>query len=100
MISKFKQSIIDLGEVMERHNIDVIFETEEDISKQIDNYSGYCGSCISVDKYEENKLYIKLYTGTIPLHLEVNRYEIYKSLYVNYTDNTFEELTIKATVIK
>ena len=99
-MSKFKESLIDLGEVKEREYINVEFESTDDISEDINFYTGYCGGCIDIEKYENNKLYVKLYTGIIPLHLEVNRHEIYKSFDVVYKDETSESLTIKATIIK
>lgn len=99
-MSKFVNNTVDLGTVKEREYLDVYFQFKDDEMNNFSYCTNYCSGCINIKECENNKLHITLYTGTIPVHLNTNTYNLYKDLIVVFNDNTSEELTIKALLVK
>jgi hypothetical protein len=99
-MSKFKESELDLGTIKSGSNIVFHFYSIEDISNNISYVESGCGSCTKVLGYQNGSLSIKFSSGTFPFHIDNDRYNINKSVYVHYKDGTQEELRFKGLILK
>lgn len=90
----WKETVKNIGHIQEGQKVQVIFETVKDISDIVEEFYPRCGSCTSVEKYENNKLYLSYKANAIPYHLEFQNQPVRKFIDVYYKDGSIDTLEI------
>lgn len=98
MESKWKETVISLGQIKEDSLNIFSFESKEPL--QIRSIEPTCGTCTTVSMYKDNKFKVTYIADMIPEHVKELPYVISKEIKVTYMDNMVERLKFVARIIK
>lgn len=94
---KWKNKIINLGEVTEGEKQTIIFKALEPLD--ISTLTSSCGCTTPVYNKDKNQIKVQFTPGSIPVHLKyLGQYSTIKTVAVWYKDGSHEILKIKATI--
>lgn len=98
-MSKFKNTLIDIGQVKERSSVLVEYELLDKDTKIKDVLTG-CAGCTKYVGKDEEKLVFEFYSPSFPLDKFGQIVPIYKDIDVFFEDGTSEKLKFVGDLIQ